>query len=167
MNDQAAWNQALTTTSGWYFDLPPDSRLELDGLIEEIMQIKQKLVDLVTASGSSTICRNCGGMCCLLGKYHFSVLDLLAYRKSGNNPPVPDFTSSPACPYSDTSGCSMSPRYRPTTCVIFNCQLIEERLTPAERTTFRDLETKLRDTVAHTGRVHKIRLDRPLLLSGS
>ena len=165
MNDQAVWEQAIITTGSWYFGLPADKRAELDELLEEIMLLKQKLVELVTSSGSSTICRNCGGQCCLLGRYHVSVLDILAYRKTGVEPVIPDFTASPACPYSEVSGCLMASRYRPVTCVIFNCQPIEDQLTPTERDSLHEYESRLRATVARAGRIHNIRINRPLLLS--
>jgi len=165
VNDQAAWEQAVATAGEWYFGLPPGIRAELDGLLDEIMQFKQKLVELVTSSGSSAICRTCGGECCLLGRYHVSVLDILAYRKAGVEPVVPDFTASPACPYSDACGCLMPPRYRPVTCVLFNCQMVEDRLTATERHSLHEYEGRLRATVARAGRIHDIRIDRPLLLS--
>lgn len=166
MSDQAAWEQAVITASEWYFGLPSGIRAELDGLLEEIIQLKQQLVDQVTASGSSAVCRECGGQCCLLGRYHVSVLDILAYRKAGLEPVIPDFSTSPACPYSDVSGCLMPPGYRPVTCVIFNCQLIEDRLSANELDSLHDHERRLRSTVARAGRIHDIRTDRPLLLSG-
>ena len=167
MNDQAAWEQADTTASNWYFGLPSGIRAAFDELLEEIMQLKQKLVELVTSSGSSSICRTCGGECCLLGRYHVSVLDILAYRKTGVEPVIPDFSASPACPYSDASGCLMASRYRPVPCVIFNCQLIEDRLKPTERDSLHEYESRLRATVARAGRLYDIRINRPLLLSCS
>jgi hypothetical protein len=167
MNDQAAWEQAVTSASTWYFALPAETRVELDGLIDEVLQLKQRLVELVTSSGSSAICTSCGGECCRLGKYHVSVLDILAYRKTGMDPVIPDFSANPACPYSGASGCLMPPRHRPITCVIFNCQQIEDRLTADDRKAFHEYEGKLRAMVSHAGQIHGIRLDRPLLLSCS
>jgi hypothetical protein len=166
VNDQTAWEQAAAAAGEWYLGLPPAVRAELDGLIEEIMPLKQQLVDQVTSSGSSEVCRTCGGECCLLGKYHVSVLDLLAYRKNGAEPVIPDFSAGPACPYSDASGCTMPAAYRPVTCVIFNCQLIEDRLTTVDRETLHGYEKRLRDTVSRAGHTSGTRLDRPLLLSG-
>jgi hypothetical protein len=167
VNDYTKWEQAVTAASEWYSNLPAAIRSELDGLLEEIMQIKEQLVAQVTSSGSSAVCRECGGQCCLLGKYHVSVLDILAYRKTGFEPVRPDFSSSPSCPYSDASGCLMPPRYRPVTCVIFNCQQIEDRLSAAELDSLHERERRLRVTVARAGRVHESRTDRPLLLSRS
>jgi hypothetical protein len=165
VNDQVAWEQAVTKASEWYVDLPPGIKTELDGLLEEIMQLKEKLVEQVTCSGSALTCRTCGGECCLLGKYHVSILDILAYRKSGIDPVIPDFSLNPACPYSNFSGCLMPPRYRPVTCVIFNCQLIEDHLTASERETLYEYEKRLRAAVARAVCLHNSRLDRPLLLS--
>jgi hypothetical protein len=120
---------------------------------------------MVTAAGSSTVCRSCGGECCLLGKYHVSVLDILAYQLSGTPPVMPDFTGHPACPYSGSHGCLMPPGYRPLTCVVFNCQPVEELLDPTALKTFSELEAALRDTVSSACRLCGARLDRPLLLS--
>jgi hypothetical protein len=167
VNDQAVWEQAVTAASEWYRELPSPVRAELDDLLEEIMQLKQKLVGQVTSSGSTIICRTCGGECCLMGRYHVSILDILAYRKTGVEPVLPDFSAGPACPYSDASGCTMSPGYRPVTCVIFNCQLIVDRLSAAALDSLHEHKRKLRDTVARAGRIHYIRIDRPLLLSSS
>jgi len=167
VNDQEAWQQAVTSATEWYFGLPPGVRAELDGLIEEVMPLKQQLVDQVTSSGSSEVCRTCGGECCLLGKYHVSVLDVLAYRKNGVESVIPDFSAGPACPYSDASGCTMPAAYRPVTCVIFNCQLIEDRLSATQRDALHENEKRLRALVVRAGRIHDIRIDRPLLLSCS
>jgi hypothetical protein len=167
VKDQAAWEQAVTACSGRYFGLLPGIRAELDVLLEEIMQSKAELVELVTSSGSSGICRSCGGECCRLGRYHVRVLDILAYRKTGVEPVIPHFTASPACPYADAAGCLMSACYRPVTCVIFNCQQIEDRLSAAERHSLHEYENRLRATVARAGRIHGIWIDRPLLLSCS
>jgi hypothetical protein len=167
VNDQAAWEQAVATAGEWYSGLPSAARAELDGLLEEVMQLKERLVEQVTSSGSAATCRTCGGECCLLGKYHVSVLDILAYRKTGVEPVIPDFTAGPACPYSDTSGCLMPARHRPVTCVIFNCQLIEDRLTTVDRETLHECERRLRDAVGRAGHTSGTRLDRPLLLSCS
>jgi len=159
------WEQAVATAGEWYVGLPSAIRAELDGLLEEIMLLKQSLVEQVTSSGSSAICRDCGGECCLLGRYHVSVLDILAYRKAGVEPVIPDFSASPACPYSDASGCLMPPGYRPVTCVIFNCQQIEDSLTVAGLDALHEHERRLRAAVALAGRIHGLRIDRPLLLS--
>ena len=167
MNDQAAWEQGLATAGSRYISLPPGIRTELDGLLEEIMQLKQNLVELVMSAGSEDICRTCGGACCRHGKYHVSVLDIMVYLKTGARQVIPDFSTNPACPYSDVSGCTMASCYRPMTCVVFNCQLVEDQITSAGRETLRGYEQELRSTITRAGHITGMRLDRALLLSCS
>jgi hypothetical protein len=165
VNDQAAWEQAVASVGSMYVGLPPATAAELNRLIEEIMRLKQMLVELVLAAGSADVCRTCGGECCRYGKYHVSVLDMMAYLKSAAKPVSPDFSINPACPYSDDSGCTMAARYRPLTCVIFNCQQVEDQLTTAQLETFHGFEQELRNTIARAGTITGMRLDRALLLS--
>jgi len=165
--DHAVWEQAVTTASSWYRSLPADKATELDRLIMDIMQLKQNLVELAISAGSTEICRTCGGECCKHGKYHVSVLDTLAYLKTGATLLTPDFSTDPYCPYSDVSGCTMAPQYRPMTCVVFNCQQIEDQLAPARQETSHEYEQELRDAITRAGHITGRRLERPLLLSSS
>lgn len=165
MDQLSTWQQASRATHELYRGLQPEIRQQLDTLIEEIMQIKQQLVDVVVSVGASDICRSCGGKCCLYGKYHVTVLDMLAYLSSGAAPVEPDFSSHPACPYSDADGCRMVARYRPMTCVIFNCEQIDDQLTASERQTMVTLEHRLRTTIDEASRLTGSRLNRALLLS--
>jgi hypothetical protein len=165
VNDRTAWEQAISDAGTSYAALPAAIRDELERVIEEIMLLKQQLVEMVAAVGSGEICRTCGGECCRFGKYHVSVLDILAYLKRGERAVVPDFSSAPFCPYSDVSGCSMAPHYRPMTCVVFNCQLVEEQLTSSQKELFSRQEQELRGAIARAGRITGMRLDRALLLS--
>jgi hypothetical protein len=167
VDDKATWERAAAAAISGYSAMPSGDRVELDRLLEEIMALKQKLVELVTAAGSTAVCRSCGGECCLLGKYHISVLDILAYHVTGVTPLTPDFSSHPACPYSGGNGCLMPPGFRPVTCVIFNCQMLEGRLTQADRETVHGYESRLRTAVNRAGRISSTRIDRPLLLSCS
>ena len=167
MNDQDAWEQALAAARISYTRLPPGTAAELDELIECIMRLKQDLVELVMSAGSLEICRICGGDCCRYGRYHVSVLDIMVYLKVGATPVIPDFSSHPACPYSDISGCTMAPRYRPMTCVVFNCQLVEDRLTSVQLDIMRSYEHELRTAITLAGHISGQRLDRALLLSCS
>jgi hypothetical protein len=131
------------------------------------MLLKKNLVEQATAAGSSQICRECGGECCRFGRYHVSVLDILAYLKNNTELPVPDFSTTPACPYSDDSGCIMQSGYRPMTCVVFNCQQVENRLTTNQLETFRTCEQALRDAITRAVRIAGLPLNRSLLLSCS
>jgi hypothetical protein len=88
----------------------------------------------------------------------------MAYMASATDLVVPDFSKTPCCPYSGPLGCMMAPQYRPMTCVVFNCELIEELLTTPGRDTLRTCEKELRDTISRANRLTAIRLDRPVLL---
>jgi hypothetical protein len=165
VDDQQRWDQAVKAADSDYEGLDSATRAQLAVLIGQIMRLKEGLVDQVLAAGSASICRECAGQCCLNGKYHVSVLDLLAYRIEGAEPVVPDFTAVPACPYSGTAGCRMPPRFRPMTCVVFNCELVEERVGQDERAALCATENLLREAIAQANRVAGRRLDRALLLS--
>jgi len=164
-NDQQNWERAVAAAAATYDRLPPGRQEELRLLITRIMGLKERLVQMATAAGSSAVCRACGGECCLLGKYHVSVLDIMAYHLTGTAPVTPDFTGHPSCPYSGSHGCLMPPGYRPLTCVVFNCQPVEDLLDPTALKTFAELEAALREAVSSACRLGDARLDRPLLLS--
>lgn len=165
MDDQQTWAQAVETASRYYEHLSTKVRAELDALINEIMRLKEQLSEQTLSAGSAHICRTCGGKCCLNGKYHVSVLDLLAYRNTLLEPVVPDFTAYPHCPYSGESGCLMPPRFRPMTCVVFNCDLIENQMKPRQCEALYECENQLRESIRQACRIAGRRLDRALLLS--
>jgi hypothetical protein len=188
VNDKQRWEQATRAVRDSYGRIPPAARAELDEQIERITQLKQDLVRRTHEAGSADVCRQCGGVCCLNGKYHVTVLDLLAYLGRMTEPPTPDFEAGqacpysgaggcsmpprsldfeagPACPYSGAGGCSMPPRFRPMTCVVFNCELVEGRMGPDELTALYDAEGRLREAIALASRIACQRLDRALLLT--
>ena len=77
------------------------------------------------------------------GKYHVTVVDLLVYLVDEKELFVPRFGRG-VCPYLGSRGCQMAPAYRPLTCVIFNCELVEGLLDPLQKELLRDLEGELR-----------------------
>jgi hypothetical protein len=166
VDDQQKWQLSCAATFQGYELLPSDTRVGLDELIAGIMQFKQELFDLALAAGGGDICRTCGGQCCLNGKYHVSVLDLLAYRSAGVEPVKPDFGAHPLCPYGGEAGCSMTPRFRSMTCLIFNCEQLEERLGADDKQRFAEAERNLRSTVDQAEKLLGYRAGRALLLSG-
>lgn len=164
MEDQHIWMRAKEAAEAIYDRLPGSTRTRLDELLSRIMGLKQELFDLSSAAGSARICRECGGRCCLNGKYHVSVLDLLAYRSLGVAPVVPDFGKAPLCPYGGIEGCLMSPRFRSVTCLIFNCDLVEERMEQNSRKRFYACEQELRGAVAMADEFLACRAGRALML---
>lgn len=165
MDDQTRWAEATAAATRMYAGLAAETRSELDALLGQIMVLKEQLLAQTLAAGSDGLCRSCGGQCCLNGKYHFSVLDLLAHRLAAVEPMMPNFAAAPVCPYGGDAGCLMAPRLRPLTCVVFNCDAIEDRMPPDEVAALYGREQLLRETIARAGRLVGQRLERALLLS--
>jgi hypothetical protein len=90
---------------------------------------------------------------------------LLAYRSAGVEPVVPDFGKHPFCPYGAAEGCLMKPRFRSMTCLIFNCEQLEERMTEDDQQRFAEAERNLRGAVAQVEELLGYRASRALLLS--
>lgn len=166
VDDEQIWQRVVAATSGSYAALPAETRDGLDGLIRGVMILKRELSELALAAGSGAVCRSCGGRCCLNGKYHVTVLDLLAYHSAGVDPVLPDFGKRPLCPYGDEQGCMMAAPFRSMTCLIFNCELVEKRMGANEKQRFADTERSLRRTVEQAEKLLGFRAGRALLLSG-
>lgn len=165
MEDQRKWIRAKEAAVTSYDRLPGATKARLDELLSRIMGLKQELFNISSAAGSARICRDCGGRCCLHGKYHVSVLDLLAYHSAGVAPVVPDFSTAPLCPYGGIEGCLMPPRFRSMTCLVFNCDLVERHMEEAGRARFLACEQELRGAVAMADDLLACRAGRALLLS--
>jgi hypothetical protein len=164
VNDQNIWHRVVEDVDVMYDRLAADTRARLDAHLIHVMQLKQELFELSHAAGSSHVCKECGGACCLNGKYHVSVLDLLAYRSAKVEPVVPDFGNSPLCPYGGPDGCLMPPRFRSMTCLVFNCELIESRMGDREKERFEMLEHALRTAIHGAEDMLKFRAGRAALL---
>lgn len=165
MDDRQAWQEALDLAGRLYGRMPDVDRERVDLLVMRIMELKQELLDLTLCVGSASVCRTCGGSCCLHGKYYVTLLDLLAYRVIGVSTPVPNFGVNSACPYGGAQGCCLAPGLRPMTCVIFNCDLIEELMSAELRQRAASCEQELRTAIAGVERLAGIRFGRPALLA--
>lgn len=165
MDDQKIWNRVVATVDASYDRLSDVCRARLDQQLLRIMQLKQDLYDWSQAVGSAEICRECGGACCLNGKFHVSLLDLLAYRSAKAEPVVPHFGDSPLCPYGGPDGCFMPPRFRSMTCLVFNCELVEQRMTGDEKKRFAEGEHALRKAILKAEEILEYRAGRAALLS--
>lgn len=128
------------------------------------MRLKEELLKAPLAAESDDICFACKGACCMHGKYHVTMIDLLAFRFSGCDIVAPEFSVAPYCPYGSSAGCKMPPRFRPLTCVIFNCDSIENILADTHRERGRQAERQLRTTIAEVEELVGSSLGRPALL---
>lgn len=164
MNNPELWLHGIEKCRQFYDALPTPVKPECNRLLEEIMRCKSELMALVSATGSSERCGQCGGKCCLYGKYHVTLIEVLAYLHTGTTILAPNFSNHPYCPYSNSSGCLMDEKMRPTTCVIFNCEKLENAFDADIKTALERLETELRHAISRFNAVIGAKMDRPMLL---
>jgi hypothetical protein len=162
MNDQEAWQRGVRFMETIHGRLSRHARQQLGELLDSYRRLKGEMLTLT--AGSSALCRDCGGQCCLNGKYRFSGLDLLALLDQQAPLPVPDFVQKPLCPYGDAGGCGMEPPFRPLDCVLFICGGIEELLSGTAANALALLERELRRCVRQAETLLGQPLGRPLLL---
>lgn len=129
-SDTLLWNRGVAQLAREFSHLPPGRREELAALLADIGRLKEEIVSLTDTADGATVCAACSGACCRVGRYHPTPLDILAFCAAGELPVAPDFASD-ACPFLGGTGCRIVPARRPRTCVIFICELIEERLSGA------------------------------------
>jgi len=164
MDDNQTWQKATTAANQIYSLLTPEQIGELDKLFQRIVRMKEELLKVPLSSGSDAVCLTCKGLCCMHGKYYLTMIDLLAFRFLNSETVTPEFASTPDCPYGSSTGCKMPPRFRPLTCVIFNCESIDALLTDSQRELDRLTEQQLRNTIAEVEGIIGFPLGRPALL---
>jgi hypothetical protein len=165
MNDREAWDRGVRFMEELHDRLPRDLRQQLGAVLADYRRCKGEMLALTLAAGSAGICRDCGGQCCLNGKYRFSGLDLLALLEQKAPVPTPDFTRKPLCPYGDAGGCRMEALFRPLDCVLFICEAIAFRLEEPAAHAVARLEQELRQGVRRAEALLGKRLGQPLLLA--
>lgn len=143
MTDQEKWETAINAIALEYQDIPAVVRLRVDALLEKLVSAKLLVHAYADHLQAADICASCGGQCCLTGKYHFTVVELLVYLHEGKPLFAPRFDSG-LCPYLGDTGCLMGPSHRPYNCITFNCELVDGLLEPHERERFVSAELELR-----------------------
>ena len=164
MNDYEAWERGVGLMEGLRDRLPHNLRGQLRELLASYRRHKGEVLTLTLTAGSGSICRDCGGQCCLNGKYRVSGLGLLALLDRQEPVPTPDFVRKPFCPYGDADGCRMEPSLRPLDCVLFICTAVEGRLGDEVAKALTYLEQELRHSVKQAEALLEESLSRPLLL---
>ena len=147
MTDQELWQRAVLQLRKEFDSLPAAMRLELAGAARRIRELKTGIHQIAADSGAAAICAECGGECCLCGKFHVTVIDLLIYLISDREIFTPRFDRG-LCPYMGDAGCLMAAAYRPFNCITFNCERIEGLWEPASVERFYGLEQELRSSYA-------------------
>ena len=159
------WHRGVALLTREFSLLSAEHRDELGALLIEVGDFKEELCRLSDAAEGAAICSACGGACCRAGRYHATLLDLLAFLAAGEAPVEPEFAPG-ACPFLGSEGCRIVPRRRrPFTCVIFICDLIDERLAADESTCFNRREQDLRLLLNRAGMRFGRNLTESLLIA--
>ncbi len=143
MNDRERWACAIAAVSADYAALPAALQRRVNEVARTIREAKRELHSLAQEMGGGAICASCGGECCLRGKYHVTVADILVFLADGEPLFTPRFDRD-ACPYLDDHGCMMEPSLRPFPCITFNCDRVENLWEPERIEAFYWNERQLR-----------------------
>lgn len=147
MEWEREWVKALSAVDAGFRALPQEKARRLHELSLAMVALKERMQHLVEQVEAADLCAGCGGACCVCGKYHFSAVDLLVYRATGEPLFSPRFDNG-LCPYLGEPNCLIPPGYRPFNCITFNCELIEDRLAPDDIDSFYRMERDLKGLYA-------------------
>ncbi|MDW7645002.1 MAG: hypothetical protein SCI25_08165 [Desulfuromonadales bacterium] len=136
------WSRIVDTVRAEFLQLSSPERDWMEHRLRSIGLLQEQLQALFLQAGGDKCCADCLGACCDCGKNHLTLVNLLGLLQAGATIPRPDFTAP--CPFLGLSGCLLPASFRPFNCVTFNCEQVENRMTPAEREEFYDIERRLR-----------------------
>lgn len=134
MTDDEKWRIGIAAVTEEFAALEQTRQDAVVALVRRIMAIKEEIAACFSRVNGSAVCALCGGECCRAGRYHFTVIDLLAYLISQRQLFIPSFDSG-ACPFIGEAGCLMEPQFRPYNCVTFLCDRVELGMEPDLRQT--------------------------------
>ena len=163
MDDQQLWDRSFRRLKALYSALPQEAKSGLSELLVRYCQTKEALAAVTAGINASSVCRQCGGQCCLNGKYRINVFDTLGFITREILPSV-NFTQKPLCPYGSHDGCSMEPCLRPADCILFICDALDEKTSPDSRAILAAGEQGLRNCTLQASRLTGEPLGTPLLL---
>lgn len=139
---QTLWQEITRKVKEEWISLSDDDRSWITLKVQRLADVQKKLHHIVSYADGEEICRDCAGACCGHGLYHPTLVTVLAHLVLNSPLPDPDFSQS--CPYFGVKGCQFLPEVRPFNCLIFICELIEERISEGQRQEILDLELELR-----------------------
>lgn len=163
VDDQQLWHLGLSRLKALYSGFTRETELGFAVLLTRYCQTKEALAEVIAEIDASSVCHQCGGQCCLNGKYRINVFDSLALFARKSIPSV-NFIQRPVCPYGSQDGCSMEAGLRPADCILFICDAINEKLSPQSRMILASGEQDLRECIEQASRLTGVRLRTPLLL---
>ncbi|HEU0265388.1 MAG TPA: hypothetical protein VFR01_06630 [Geobacterales bacterium] len=142
MTDLEKWQRGVTALTAEFQSLPALVVSRFQRLARQIIRCKMLIQAVSDSVEVGSLCQRCGGECCLRGKYHVTVIDLLVQLAAASPLPFPDFASG-RCPYLSDHGCQMQAIHRPYPCITFNCDRIESLLESREIARFYRLSRRL------------------------
>jgi hypothetical protein len=163
VDDLLLWNLGTGQAKDLAARLSAESGPQLTNLLIRYRRTKEIIAATVAEVDAASICRRCGGQCCLNGKYRINVFDVLA-RLAAETTTAADFYRKPSCPYGSETGCLMEPGLRPADCVLFICDAIARMLPPKDALLLAEQEAALRECLFEASRLAGEQLGTPLLL---
>ncbi len=142
LKDKKFWQEVLSQVADEWEGLPRTEKVWATEHALRIVKLQERLHQLFLDVGGAGICTDCDGGCCGHGKFHPTLVNLLACLVTEHPFPEPEFAQH--CPYLGASGCQFPPGLRPYNCISFICEQIENRLNPDELSEFYQLEKEIR-----------------------
>ncbi len=136
------WQDVVRRIDGEVRQLPVAERRWIADRLQKVGSLQERMHGCFTEADGEYICGTCQGACCLRGKNHFTLVNLLGFLLDSSYPPMPEFART--CPFLAEDGCTLESSRRPFNCISFLCESIEERLPEATRKNFYRLEGQLR-----------------------
>ncbi|WP_088536351.1 hypothetical protein [Geobacter sp. DSM 9736] len=147
MTDREKWERAVAAVRLEYGGLSQEVKERVLFLLKRVQRGKERVHQRAAGLNGAEICAACGGQCCMTGKHHFTVIELLTYLAKEEDLFTPRFDSG-RCPYLGDDGCLMSPSYRPFNCITFNCEQVDSLSQRSEAAVFMHVEKELREAYA-------------------
>ncbi len=144
MTDSELWYLAVAEIRQEVESLDPIQFVRVKAGAAAIAAAKRALFAVAEKVDSAAVCAACKGECCLAGKYHVTLLDIITMLADDQKLPEPDFGAG-HCPYLGEQGCLMPAAYRPYNCLIFHCERVEGLLEPLALQELFDRERDLRN----------------------
>ena len=151
-NFQTNWPDWPAVLQRINLELTVLSQIERDWLKERLAVIETTqlaLDELFCKVGGLDACTGCDGACCVCGRHHITLTNLLAYLLQGEETPAPDFSCT--CPYLGEQGCLLPVAKRPYNCITFFCETLDDRLDSVDREQLRTLDRQLRSENQRVG----------------
>jgi hypothetical protein len=137
------WQEVVSRVAEEWEGLPYPEQVWATEHTLRIVNLQERLHQLFLDVGGAGICSDCNGDCCGHGKFHPTLVNLLACLITEQPFPEPEFDQY--CPYLGVSGCQFPPGLRPYNCISFICEQIENRLDPDKVGEFYQLEKEIRE----------------------